>query len=528
MIWIVIYDICSNINQLQMRKLAGGIIFVFLAVSVSGQYKDTLTVMFYNLLNFPDSISTPSRQDTIRKTLQYLKPDVFIVCELNRASGAVQLLNSSLNKWGITYYAQAPYVTNTSSGDPHHQLLFYNSNKLGFKSTNQIATALRDVNRYVMYYKDPSLSITLDTTWMDFYAGHLKAGSNASDATTRNAEATTVMAYINGLPSTRNNIFGADFNAYTSAEACYGTLMSGVNRFYDPISRPGAWNNNSTFADVHTQSTRTVSFNGGATGGLDDRFDQLLVSANVISGANRVRYVPNTYKVFGNDALHYNSFLIGPPVNTSAPDSVIRALYYMSDHLPVIADFEVSIPAPLAKEVLLMNSSVSGRTVEVTWTLSPLRSTDHIELLHTSPGGATTVCWRDRGAGITQDYNWLAEWVDFGAHLFKVRITDANGYTRLSRELMVQVGRQPSADLIFPNPASGEFVPVTITSANQSSGTLTLCSLDGKDLWSESLDVNHSAGILLPLGHVAPGIYVLSWTDFTTGEAVRRKLVVRE
>ena len=51
----------------------------------------------------------------------------------------------------------------------------------------------------------------------------------------------------------------------------------------DPINTPGSWNNNEDFRGVHTQSTRTSSsgFGGGAGGGLDDRFDFIMVSQNL-------------------------------------------------------------------------------------------------------------------------------------------------------------------------------------------------------------------------------------------------------
>ena len=49
-------------------------------------------------------------------------------------------------------------------------------------------------------------------------------------------------------------------------------------RLFDPIDRIGNWHNNSSFSDVHTQSPRTAQFGGGASGGMDDRFDFILFS----------------------------------------------------------------------------------------------------------------------------------------------------------------------------------------------------------------------------------------------------------
>ncbi len=48
-------------------------------------------------------------------------------------------------------------------------------------------------------------------------------------------------------------------------------------RFYDPINRVGDWHNNPSYADIHTQSTHTVYNNCASTGGMDDRFDFIMV-----------------------------------------------------------------------------------------------------------------------------------------------------------------------------------------------------------------------------------------------------------
>jgi hypothetical protein len=74
-----------------------------------------------------------------------------------------------------------------------------------------------------------------------------------------------------------------DLNIYDSYEPAYQLMMSaGDAKLYDPISQPGNWHNNVSFAAIHTQSTRTEAFGGGATGGLDDRFDQILVTDDLL------------------------------------------------------------------------------------------------------------------------------------------------------------------------------------------------------------------------------------------------------
>jgi len=89
----------------------------------SSANKDTLTVMFYNLLNYPDgrndcggNLQIPTRTDSLKKILQYIKPDALMVCELQNSGGADRILDSALNVNGITYYAKATFVANQSGG----------------------------------------------------------------------------------------------------------------------------------------------------------------------------------------------------------------------------------------------------------------------------------------------------------------------------------------------------------------------------------------------------------------------------
>ena len=92
------------------------------------------------------------------------------------------------------------------------------------------------------------------------------------------------------------------------------------------------------YRSYHTQSTRLRSFGGGATGGLNDRFDMILFSSGINLGATGISYVAGSTTPVGNDGNHYNDSLNMMP-NTAAPLSVINALYNASGHLPVYALF---------------------------------------------------------------------------------------------------------------------------------------------------------------------------------------------
>jgi len=53
----------------------------------------------------------------------------------------------------------------------------------------------------------------------------------------------------------------------------------------------------------------------------------------MMNGTNGFTIDANSYEALGNDALHFNTSIIG---SSSAPSDVITALYKASDHLPVL------------------------------------------------------------------------------------------------------------------------------------------------------------------------------------------------
>ena len=67
---------------------------------------------------------------------------------------------------------------------------------------------------------------------------------------------------------------------------------------------------------------------------MDDRFDFIFVSEDILSGNDGVMYVENTYVAEGQDGNHYNQS-INNGTNTAVSADIANALYYMSDHLPV-------------------------------------------------------------------------------------------------------------------------------------------------------------------------------------------------
>lgn len=348
-----------------MKQLSIFLLLAFtigIGVKASAQSHDTLKVMVYNLLNYRNNSSfctttnnnPTTKENALELIIDHTLPDVFVACEMGASPNGINaftLLNSALNQNGRSNYNMANYTT--TNGSSLTNMLYYNSNKLALESQTTIQKGLNNIDLvrlvdiYTLYYKDPNLAQHGDTTYMHFIAAHLKAGNTTANRNER-AEATeAVMAYLDTINATGNYFFMGDFNVYSPSEPGFLDLVvynadPSLN-FFDPVNRVGNWSNNSAYADVHTQSTRT---GGGcaAGGGMDDRFDFILASDEVINNSDKVEYISNTYWALGQDGNRFNGN-INSPTNNSVPFYIANALYDMSDHLPVMMDLRVTLPA---------------------------------------------------------------------------------------------------------------------------------------------------------------------------------------
>jgi len=322
--------------------------FTLSVISVFAQ--DTIRVMHYNLMYYGETTSyctatnnpEADKNGYLKTIIQYVKPDIFTANEVAPNSTKHQtLMSNCLNVDGVTYYQKCNF-SNVSSTDLTNEL-YYNTTKLGFVSQVNIPTSVRDINIYRLYYKSWNLSTTHDTAYITCIVMHLKAGSATTDISERAAQTSTMMNYLNSVGVADNFVVMGDFNVYSSDEECYQNLINYSNitlRFYDPINKPGDWNSNSSFAGIHTQSTHIISTGCFATGGMDDRFDHIMISDYIKTGSHHLQYFTNSYKAIGQDGNHYNQ-AINSGTNTSAPSTVIDALYGMSDHLPVTMNIRV-------------------------------------------------------------------------------------------------------------------------------------------------------------------------------------------
>ena len=335
-------------------------LLVFLWLGLGLHAQDTITVMQYNLLYYGNYNSafagcnestnnTQDKDENIRTILNHVKPDILTVNEF----GATQaLLNSfiqhNLNINGANYWKSDDIINYAHSDIVNH--IFYDSRKMELKRHAVIRTAVRDIDAYELYFKTAGLAVG-DTVKLVCVVAHLKAGNSTTDEGKRRAMIQNAMDFIDENYPTDNVLIMGDFNMYSSSESAYRLLTQNYSNhdilFVDPLSFEGGvgnWHNTRQYAPFHTQATMDWSDNPCRTGGgLDDRFDMILMSDEILMGYNKLHYLSNSYKAVGNDGNHFNQS-VNDGYNSSVPAEVADALYYSSDHLPVAMKMRVSTP----------------------------------------------------------------------------------------------------------------------------------------------------------------------------------------
>ncbi|MBY0312069.1 MAG: endonuclease/exonuclease/phosphatase family protein [Phycisphaerales bacterium] len=321
-------------------------------------------------------------------------PDLMILQEIEDAGGQgnvnafVNVLNTAPGSPGD--WVAAPFVLN--QGDSSNALV-YRSTRFTYV-TNSVITlgvqgvdvgsgptqAPRDNQRWTMLpfgYSGSSANLYI-------YSSHMKAGDTGADQLRREPEGLRIRANANTLPTGSHFLLGGDFNIQSSSQVAY-QYMTAFNsmfadarnvqsgQFFDPINRPGDWNGNCSFRNIHTQEPT-----GPGTGGMDDRLDQILVSSALRDGQGW-SYIPfspggnillpfvsaaagcpssttatawfdanHSYRAFGNDGNHFNGGIVDGNFNTQVGVTIAQALITTvatGGHLPVYLDLQV--PAKL-------------------------------------------------------------------------------------------------------------------------------------------------------------------------------------
>ena len=254
-----------------------------------------------------------------------VNPDIVLCQEIATEEGADSILSTLNNALGG--FAQSDFIYDSN----YNNMLYYKTSLGTLISQDTILVYPRAISEYVM---------VIGGNTIRFYDCHLKAATGTQNQADRLAAVTALRNHINSLAEGTEFIIVGDMNFYTSSEPGYQKFIvdQGDNsRSQDLCLEVGEWNNNASFSSVHTQSTRYEAYGGGASGGLDDKFD-FIFSSYTLNNGSEIEYITNSFTVFGNDGYHFNQS-VNEGTNYAVPDSIADALYEASDHLPIYADF---------------------------------------------------------------------------------------------------------------------------------------------------------------------------------------------
>ncbi len=318
---------------------------------------DTLNVMAYNVLGYGNSCqgTTASLNGYLQTIIQYTQPDLFSFEKMgafipSSALPANFAIDITTNALDVVFPGKYAYATPTNlTGADNMSVLFYNKQKLTYVKTETIEPYLTDFNLYKLYYNDPNLAITHDTTFIYVVVNHTQSGS---ESTTRDLQLTQEMQNLRSKFAYLPNLIDmGDFNTHNSYEPGYQAIITSpdsTTKMSDPpffpdktVPYPAEWENNAaTYASFLTTTTRasaSIPNTCGTGGGAKSWYDHIFISPWLVNGTNYMKYIPNSYKAIGNDGNRIGEDInsVTPVVNSSVPAAVINALFQFSDKYPV-------------------------------------------------------------------------------------------------------------------------------------------------------------------------------------------------
>ncbi len=302
----------------------------------------------------------------------------------------VQRLNAIYASQGITY-ARGFRVGNSTSGSGNgtpnagelRQSVAYRTDTvslIGETSFGDLSGGLISQPRETLLHQFRPVGYGADAD-LYIFNSHFEAGDEVEDLAGRETEARQIRSYIdNNNLGNRNVIVAGDLNVDSNFESSgiaeFGgrsalqiLAASGSGRVLDPLFPNGervdfqiynAGVTNTPFG-VDLAPFLTQSPSGGAGpligGGIDDRFDFILQSDEVLDGEG-VASINGSLRTFGNngstgnDQINDGNTIRINGLNTFTTAQVLDALESASDHLPVVMDFQV----PSVLEAMLVDT----------------------------------------------------------------------------------------------------------------------------------------------------------------------------
>ena len=528
-----------------LRILITTLLFSTLFIGTSFSQTIDVNVLTYNILNYPNGNNSmldgnAARAVYFRQIVEDANADIIIVQELRSTefgnveglANATILLNELNNNGTLgKNYAMAPdyFGYGSINFGLLGNMLFYNADIFNFEAItdlpspnttvanngNTVRTPRPPTHYELSYPKTPTCDEQL--TSLHVISAHLKAGfdnastSEISDEARRDLGAQDIIDFIStSLSPSDNIIIGGDFNFQGSAETGYTTLVNGVtNPYIDPL---GPWTREvPALTFMYTQSTRAtgVSYNnGGATSGLDDRFDLWFYNDVIQNGNNKITYNNNSYENWGN---------VGVPWNASATDGSYffnQEVELMSDHYPVLMQLRIDAPTtlcdnPLAIEGLEFKVYDVNGAVELNW--STQRESDNLgfEIQHSINGTQWNKIGFVDGIGVSDQISFY-EFQHLspieGLNYYRLKQSDIDGRYHYSTVESIDVNFSNNTNTtIYPDPV------IDVLNIKQFEGKGFIYNLTGQLILNFSC--NSFVHNEIPVSRLHRGTYLLSLVD---------------
>lgn len=365
--------------------------------------------------------------------------DILLVQEQVSVSTTTQQLVNLLNGlYGAGVYARGTLDGQTTgAGRPG---VVYNTQTVQLLEEVQVNLPSPDgAARSTIRYKFCPTGYSRPEATFFIYNSHFKAESDTESQSRRAVEAGQIRDNSDAMGDGIHLVYVGDLNLYSSSEAAWTVLTaSGAGQAFDPAGMVGNWHDNPAFLWVHSQSPVTSERYGGqVTGGMDDRFDFQLVSHEMLDGEG-LSYLAGSYRVFGNNGTHVLNGEITS--GSGAAPAVLTALTETSDHLPVVADYQV--PAKMGVTVGAIPAEVLyGQSVQVPVTISNTASV-------AVPAGADELDYVLTGSGAVSGGAVGTVWAAGAADVQWVTLT-ASSVGPQSGQIVVSTSSQAAEDPLY-------------------------------------------------------------------------------
>ena len=410
-------------------------VLAFLLALLPASLRADIRVVTWNISDYDgNNVSAADIRNALFGTFQgrSMNPDLIIVQEFKSQTAVTKFLQAlNTDPLNPTEWKAAPFI----DGPDTDSEFFYRDAKFTFlgvttaaqgSTTANATTQPRNTYRYDVQLK----GFPNNPPVLACYAVHMKASSDTESQARRLVEATRIRTNAQALPASWYFLMAGDTNIQSGTQDAYQKLVqseaNNAGRFFDPISPFGTpsvnWNNNSSYKFIHTQDP---SGNPATYGGMDDRFDMILLSMNMYSGTGlrykgnpAVKFSTTTWndpnhstRAWGNDGTSFNAKLTTTGNTMVGPDiaqSLINASG-LTGHLPVFLDLLTPTPQTADVSGRITLEQVADQSKPLTFLFTPTSGTAFSRSVTPAANGDYTITGIPAGAytvGIKGD-KWL-------------------------------------------------------------------------------------------------------------------------